>query len=149
MSKRTSSTHETHKSVFPCFLFFSLNILAPNVSKPLSCSAPPLPPFCSQIKPLREPLVSEWSSMDFHTSLLFSIRFFYSFPIHYLSFVFFFSFFSFFFFCVCVMQQVCVVSDLGKYFIILGIQSLKGMGLFLFSFFMDYSKIWVCVTSSV
>ena len=59
MSKRTSSTHKTHKSIFPRFLFFSLNILAPNISdNPLSCFAPPLPLFCSQRKPwLREPLV--------------------------------------------------------------------------------------------
>ena len=73
-----------------------------------------------------------------HEWLLFSTRFFYSFSIHHLTLLF---FFSFFFFCVCVMLQVCAILDLGEYFIILGTQSLKGMGLFLFSLFMDYFEI--------
>ena len=34
-----------------------------------------------------------------------------------------------------------MISDLGNYFIILGTQSLKGTGLFLFSLFMDYYEI--------
>ena len=110
MSKRTSSTHKTHKSVFPRFLFLSLNILAPNVSahNNISCSAPPLPPFCSQRKPwLREPVVSEWSSMDCHAScfsLDSSIPFLFIISVSFSFFVF--SFLFFFFLCAWCSRKV-------------------------------------------
>ena len=143
MNQLTSSIHMTGNSFSRAsFFFFSPNIQRLTYLEPFISSCASTASIFLIEKTLIERTTCKVSSPDcpsrlplvFHLDSIIPSLF-----IIYLSFSF--SFFSFFFWERDVASLCGSIKFGGKYFIILGTQSLTSTGLFLFSLFMDYYEI--------